>query len=162
MWSTERILTYVIVFFVRVAIVIICLSLADYLSCAQLFHACAQISVEDSYLYIAVPICVLFHIIRILVFHCTASAITSLAKYARSLTLLIYTYIKVHFEVYQLQQELNNIQAHLNQLQQEQDHLNQQMNNVLAHANQILQQQQQQQPLQQQGQNVAPAPASAG
>ena len=71
----------VIVFFVRVAIVIIDLNVADYLSCAFLAW---QISVEDSNLYITVPLCVFYHIISILYFHCTASSISSLADVCKS------------------------------------------------------------------------------
>ena len=161
MWSRKDSFL-VIVFFVRVAIVIIDLNVADYLSCAFLAW---QISVEDSNLYITVPLCVFYHIISILYFHCTASSISSLADYARALSLLIYQ----EFKAYQVQQELNNIQAHLNQAQpdlnQAQAHMNQAqahlnvMNDILAQANQIFQQQQPQPQQPQQGQNVAPASA---
>ena len=170
MWSFERIILMVlrvVVFVVWVAINIFFLDLAASLSCQPLICDLA-----DYNLYIKVPFCVLCSIISTLVFHVTAASISVFAEDVRSLSHRMYH----QFEVYQLQQEMDNVLAQWNQLgalnvnqfNVNHLHLQQHMHNVLAHANQLglLQQHQQQflqqqqqllQQLQQQGQNVAVA-----
>ena len=123
-WTLERIRKIsciVTEFLVRAVIVLLGFSFASCFSCHGIYVDLA----EDYNLFSRVILKVLFIYGSILVYHCTASFTSSFVKHARELSLQL-------LELYQLQQDLNVLNAHVNQLL----HLQQQMNNMIADDNQ--------------------------